>query len=105
MWRFGCTDFIGLTASREVTDLSDDRPKAWRALLALNGRGRLSPRCLSWFSIDHPAGDLGVAVDAAVAQEGPVAAGVFHGAQVNFSHQSLFLVVLRFDYHPAERID
>ena len=35
----------------------------------------------------------GVGVDAAVAQEGPVAAHVFHGAEVYFADEDFFLVV------------
>src|SRR5206468_3265866 len=78
-------------ASRACLDGSETRPYM------------AGPRA-SGGSIDQPAGDLGVAVDTAVAQEGPVAAGVFNRGQVDFTDQNLFLVVRSFGDHPAERI-
>ena len=44
-------------------------------------------------SVQHAAGDRSVAVDAAVAQEGPVAANVFQVMQVDLAKQNLFLIV------------
>src|SRR5437868_8956155 len=55
-------------------------------------------------SIDDPAGDLAVAVDAAVAQERPVAADVFDYASVNFTDQNFFVVVRGFGDDATERI-
>src|SRR6266852_3208074 len=83
-----------------------DQPNAWRAVLALDGRGRpsLHGLCRVRGSIDQPAGDLGVAVDAAVAQEGPVAADVFQGVQVDFAYQNFFLVLRGFGDDFAEGV-
>ena len=55
-------------------------------------------------SINHPAGDLGVAVDAAVTKERPVAADIFHCGQIDFADQNFFLVVRRFGDDAAKRI-
>src|SRR3954469_22086200 len=54
--------------------------------------------------IDEPAGDRTVSVDAAVAQEGPVAANVFHLLGVDFADQDLLFVVRGFGKHHAEGI-
>ncbi len=42
-------------------------------------------------SIDHPVQDGSVGIDAAVAQEGPVAARLFDAARVAFDNQRLFV--------------
>ena len=45
------------------------------------------------FSVNHAAGDGRIAVDAAVAQKGPVAANIFQVMQVDFAEQNFFFVV------------
>ena len=47
---------------------------------------------------------MAIAVDAAVAQKGPVAADIFHRDQVNFTHQDFFFVVRGFGYDAAEGV-
>src|SRR4029077_20799302 len=55
-------------------------------------------------AIDHPVRDGRVAVDAAVAQEGPVAANVFELAQVDFGREDFFLIVRALRKNAAEGI-
>ncbi len=55
-------------------------------------------------SIDQPAGDAAIAVDAAIAQEGPIAPDVFQRLQVDFTYQDLFFVVRGLCNDPPEGI-
>src|ERR1700730_16861223 len=55
-------------------------------------------------SIDQPVGDVGIAVDAAVAQEGPVASDVFQNAEVDLAHQNFLVVVRGLSDNAAERV-
>ena len=43
--------------------------------------------------VEIATGDAGVAIDAAVAEEGPVAAGVFEEFGVDLGDEDLFLIV------------
>src|SRR2546425_8789438 len=56
------------------------------------------------FSVEQAASDGSVGVDAAVAQEGPIASSLFQVAQVNFADQDFFFVVRCFCQHLTERI-
>ena len=55
-------------------------------------------------SVDKPLCDGRVAVDAAVAQEGPVPANFFQFAQVNLSDQNFFFVVRALGNDASERV-
>src|SRR5512144_876382 len=55
-------------------------------------------------SVDQPVRDRGVAVDAPVAQERPVAAHVLQRLHIHFTNQDLFLIVRSFRHHPSKRI-
>ena len=79
------------------------KAKAWRALLARTAEGSC-PHVVVAGSINQPVGDLGIAVDAAVTQERPVAADLFYGAQVDFGYQNLFFVVGSFSDDTAKRV-
>src|ERR1700739_194606 len=54
--------------------------------------------------IEEAAHDGAVGVDAAVAQEGPVAARVFEQAQVDFADEDLFLVMGRLGDNAAKGV-
>src|SRR5581483_6715827 len=54
--------------------------------------------------VDETAGDRGVTVDTAVAQEWPVAADVLERLQVDFAHQNFFSVMGTLGEHSPERI-
>ena len=54
--------------------------------------------------IEEPVGDAGVAVDAAVAEERPVAANIFELLQVALADEDLFLIMRGFDNDTAEGI-
>src|SRR6266478_9878891 len=56
------------------------------------------------FFVNHAAGDGSVGVDAAIAQEGPIAANLFQMAQVNLAKQDFFFVMRCFCQHSTERI-
>src|ERR1039458_3963444 len=55
-------------------------------------------------SVNHATGDGSVTVDAAVAQEGPVAANLLQLMQVYFAEQNFFLIVRSFGQHAPEGI-
>src|ERR1019366_6720132 len=55
-------------------------------------------------SVNHATGDGSVTVDAAVAQEGPVAANLLQLMQVYFAEQNFFLIVRSFGEHAPEGI-
>jgi hypothetical protein len=55
-------------------------------------------------AIEQTIGDRGVGVDSAVAEEGPVAADVLEGLQVDVADQNFFAVVRGFDEDSAEGI-
>src|SRR5882672_7584258 len=55
-------------------------------------------------SIEQTIGDGGVGVDAAVAEEWPVAADVFEGLQVDVAHEDFFAVVRGFGQDAAKGI-
>src|SRR5258705_517674 len=54
--------------------------------------------------IQQTAGNRSIRVDAAIAQEGPVAADVFQVTQVHFAEQNLFPVVRRFRHYAAKGV-
>jgi hypothetical protein len=54
--------------------------------------------------VEEALGDGGVGVDAAVAEERPVAADIFEGLQVDVADQNFFAVVRGFDEDSAEGI-
>src|SRR6266496_1137431 len=58
----------------------------------------------SWNSVDQPAGDRRIGIDPPVAQEWPVAAGIFQHAHINFSQHNFFFVVGGLSEHAAKRI-
>ncbi len=64
---------------------------------------RYALRGLSWQakSVDDPAGNRRVAVDAPVAKKRPVAARVFKQAKIHFSNQDFFFIVRSFRHHFA----
>src|SRR5713226_6935762 len=66
-------------------------------------RERLVIFCRS-LPVNHAAGDGSVGVDAAIAQEGPIAANLFQVAQVNFAEQDFFFVMRCVCQHSPERI-
>src|SRR6201997_180549 len=55
-------------------------------------------------SVDEPAGYGGVAINAPVAQKGPVAPNVFQLSQVDLGRKNLFLVVRSHCQHATEGI-
>ncbi len=69
---------------------------------ASESRGRVGRK--SWRSREKPIQDGAVGVDAAVAQEGPVAADFFHDGCVAFHHENLFFIVRGFGENAAERV-
>src|SRR5436309_14152731 len=56
------------------------------------------------FFVNHAAGDGSVGVDAAIAEEGPIAANLFQMAQVNFADQDFLFVMRCFCQNSTERI-
>ena len=55
-------------------------------------------------SIQEPVTDAGIAVDATVAQEGPIAAHFIDLVQIYFGTEDLFTIVRRLREDSAERI-
>src|SRR5258708_5933173 len=68
---------------------------------AANGGRSGSPRSSS---VEEAAGDALVGVDAAIAEEGPVAAGVFEQFEVDLRGEDLFLVVAGLGDDAAEGV-
>src|SRR5581483_969998 len=104
--RRGNAVWIWMACSSQHSALSTQHFSHAGSML-LHGRVDSSPSARndkSYVSIDHPAGDWGVAFDAAIAQEGPVTANFFHGFQVHLAHQDLFFVRRSLYDHAATRI-
>src|ERR1700694_3849627 len=62
------------------------------------------PWPLGDFLVYQAVGDGSVAVDAAVAQERPVASNIFQRFQINVAHQDFFAIGRGFRQYAAERI-
>ena len=56
------------------------------------------------FSVNHAAGDGGIAIDAAVAQKRPVAPDILQVPQVHFTYEDFFFVVRSFGENATKRI-
>src|SRR5882724_9151013 len=54
--------------------------------------------------VNQPTGDRSIGIDAAVTQEGPVAADIFEVSQVHFAEQDLFFVMRSFGDDATKRV-